>query len=224
MQGSCNDGAAMSTEDWRVEVELADAEGATRLHAAVSERELVAHARKTLAERAVLSVDGRLIFAYATTHENAQAAQRALEQLAEEEKISAKFTLSRWHPATERWEDPDVPLEVADEGSDAGHEDPDEAPKDGVPQLEVRVTLPTHKDAVELARRLAAEGIPCQRHWRYLLLGVESDAEGEALETRIREEAPPGTEVVIEQTFGAAIHTPGGQLLARAVFSPFVPF
>lgn len=222
-QGSCNDGAAMSDEDWRVEVELADGASAHRLRTAIGERELVHHARERLGDRAVLSGDGAVIFAYTSTRANAEAAQRAIAEVAGDEQLEATFSLRRWHPAEERWEDPDVPLPkdpqaVASEQQkleEDERQDPDQH------EWEVRATLPTHADAVELAEQFAREGLPSQRHWHYLLLGARTEPEAKELAERIRKEAPAGTEVRAELTFSYVLkHEPNTPL---RYLSPFVP-
>jgi hypothetical protein len=223
MQGSCNDGAAMSDEDWRVEVELADAEGAARLHVAGKEGELIAHARQTLAERAVLSVDGPLIFAYANTRESAEAAKTALSELLSQEGLEAKtIALSRWHDVAEEWEDADAPLPAGSQAIAAEHEDlvaaeladPDQH------EWEVRATLPSHTEAVELAERFAQEGVPTQRHWHYILLGARNEPEAEKLAERVRNEAPAGTKVRTELTFAYVLKNEPNTPLRY--LSPFV--
>jgi hypothetical protein len=216
---SCNDAAAMSDEDWRVEFELADESLAQGLYTAGGERELAAHAREMHTERAALSLDGPVIFAYAKTREDAEAAQEALTDLAHEEGLEAKSVrVSRWHDVAERWEDVDAPLPVDAQAVAAEREEFEESERaeataDGLPDWEVRVSLPTHRDAVEFAERLQAEGLPTQRHWRYLLLGSATELDAQALANRIREEAPSGSEVVAE----------GARYLAFR-YSPFVLF
>jgi|GEM_PF-387261 len=228
---ACNDAAAMSTEDWRVEAKLADSGAAKQLHAAAGAAKLYEHARMELFGRAALSHDGDRVLAYTDTREHAEAAQRALEALAAQESLTATYTLQRWHPAAERWEAPDVPLPsdsatLAEEQAEGAQEDREleqrERERTGVPELEVRVTLPTHSDAVALAKRLSADGIPSQRHWHYLLIGAWTEDDAKALAARIRSEAPAGTEVRVENTLAYLLsREPHSKALAA---NPFVLF
>ena len=228
---SCNDGAAMSSEDWRVETRLADSGAAERLHAAAGAANLYEHARRELYGRAALSHDENRVIAYTDTREHAEAAQSALEALVAIEGLAAAFELQRWHPQAERWEDADVPLphdeeavqeeqreaETADLAADYA-----ETQRTGVPEWEVRVTLPKHSDAVALAKKLAAEGMPSQRHWTYLLVGTFSEAEAKLLAERIRDEAPEASDVRVEGTMAYVLsHEPHNKLLAA---NPFVLF
>jgi hypothetical protein len=224
---SCDDGAAMSSEDWRVEARLADNGAAERLHTAAGAAKLYEHARRELYGRAALSHDENRVLAYTDTREHAEAAQAALEALAATEALAASYTIERWHPLAERWEDADAPrqsdAQEAREGEAAELElDRADSARTGVPEWEVRVTLAKHADAVALARKLAAEGIPTQRHWTYLLVGAFSEQEAEMLAERIRGEAPEGSAVRVEGTMAYVLsHEPHGRLLAA---NPFVLF
>ncbi len=228
---SCNDAAAMSSEEWRVEARLADSGAAEQLHAAAGAAKLYEHARRELYGRAALSHDGNRVLAYADTREHAEAAQSALEALVAMEGLAASFELERWHALAERWEDADEPLpessaEIVEEQREgesaelaASYE---EAERTGVPEYEVRVTLPTHRDAAALAKKLADEDIPSQRHWTYLLVGAFSEDAANVLAERLRSEAPSGSDVRVEATLAYVLsHEPHSKLLAA---NPFVLF
>ena len=45
---------------------------------------------------------------------------------------------------------------------------------------------------------LNSEGIPVTRRWRYLLVGAETEDDARALAQRLRDEAPPDTELIVE--------------------------
>jgi hypothetical protein len=219
------------SEDWRVEARLADSGAAKQLHAAAGAAKLYEHARRELYGRAVLSHDQNRVLAYVDTREHARAAQRALEALAASEGLAASYSTQRWHPLAERWEDGDVPLPGS--GAEAAEEEREgeaadlaidlaEADRTGVPDFEVRVTLSRHADAVALAKQLAADGIPSQRHWTYLLVGAFSEEEAQLLAQRIRDEAPEGSDVRVEATMAYVLsHEPHSRLLAA---NPFVLF
>jgi hypothetical protein len=55
---------------------------------------------------------------------------------------------------------------------------------------EVRVELPSHRQAVRLAERLEAEGRPVIRRWKYLLVGVNNEDDASALAEAIGQEIP----------------------------------
>jgi hypothetical protein len=55
---------------------------------------------------------------------------------------------------------------------------------------EVRVELPSHHQAVELAERLQAEGRPVIRRWKYLVLGANNEDDASALAEAIGQEIP----------------------------------
>lgn len=224
---SCNDGAAMSDEDWRVEVVVAESGGAKRLHdAAIAE--LYEH--HDLRDRAVMTLDGEIVFAYAITREGAEAAEQVLRLLAEREQLHATFTLARWHPLAERWEPAELPLpaspqaidaeqaEGAEADADFEHEEAESSQAVGIPEFEVRVTLPSHRDALAWAKRLAGESIPSQRHWRYLLIGAWSEDDANALAERLRSELGADADVRVERTAASLQHESGVAL------GPIVPF
>jgi hypothetical protein len=220
----------MSDEDWRVEVQLQDEGAAQQLHAAASVADLAAHARKTVGERAVISVDGPLIFAYATSRANAEAARAALSDLlAKEGLVATSVRLARWHDVAEEWEDPELPLPVgaaalAAERAELEQSELAEAAGDKYPEWEVRVSLPTHRQAIEFAEHLRDESLPCQRHWRYLLLGTWTEVEAEDLAARLRNEVPADSKVVVEGTYRSVReHKPVTALDALdAELAPFV--
>jgi hypothetical protein len=62
-------------------------------------------------------------------------------------------------------------------------------------QWEVRVDLPSLRETLDFAARLANEGIDSRRHWKYLLVGAASEERANELAERIRGEAPEGSTV-----------------------------
>jgi N-acetylglutamate synthase/N-acetylornithine aminotransferase len=63
---------------------------------------------------------------------------------------------------------------------------------------EVRVELRSHRQAVELAARLQAEGRPVIRRWKYLVLGANNEDDATALAEAIRQESPAKASVHAE--------------------------
>ena len=70
----------------------------------------------------------------------------------------------------------------------------------GYAAWEVRVSCRSVGEARELADRLEAEGFGVVRHWRYVLAGVASREEADALAARLHGEVEPGGELVWEVT------------------------
>jgi hypothetical protein len=156
----------------------------------------------------VVTHDGPRVFLYTATKEQAVVAEKVVRQVLAENELQARvLPLQRWHPVEERWDDASLPLPRTDEEIGAEHErwedeQAEEAQQLGYAEWEVRVDLPTHKDAVELARRLKAEGIsPIIRRWKYLLIGTANDDEARALAERLRAEAPPTASVKAEPSW-----------------------
>lgn len=143
------------------------------------------------------------MFLYADSSEEATRARAAVEAVLSQTGISGQVSSWRWHPEEDRWEDatlalPSTPAEHAAEHERLEETETEESEQAGYPEWEVRVTLPTHHDARAFAERLAAEGIPVQRHWRHLTLGVNDEDDARALAERLRSEAPQGSTLTVE--------------------------
>ncbi len=68
-------------------------------------------------------------------------------------------------------------------------------------------TWPSHGDAVALAERLEAEGIPVTRRWTYLLVGAASQEDASELAERLAAEGPERMKVQVQ---------PGGEMVWEA--------
>ena len=71
-------------------------------------------------------------------------------------------------------------------------------PRGGEPQFEVRVDLPSHREAVRFDELLRAEGLPAVRRWKYLVVGAADEDSARELATRLEGEAPAGSTVTVE--------------------------
>jgi acyl transferase domain-containing protein len=187
-------------DDWRVELDVEDHDLLHRALDRLRERGVARDARHRLGEGVVISVDADRIFAYAQTREQAREAASVLADLAEAHHLAAHATIARWHPEEERWEAPDVPLPETPSEHQAEHERRDaleeqESATRGLPEWEVRVELPEHRDAVALEERLAREGVPVVRRSRYVIAGAATEDDARALADRIRTEVPPDAKV-----------------------------
>ena len=190
-------------EDWRLRVQFEhDAQArelAKRLQAADLEHDL----ETSFHDRVVVSRDGSIVFCYANSREQTEAAQRAIENLKNQYGWRAEIALERWHPLAERWESPDAELPGTPEELEREHaqlirSEREDSREQGFPMFEVRVKCESHRDAQELARRLAADGIPTTHRWQFVVAGANDEDSANSLAARIREEAPSGTSVAVE--------------------------
>lgn len=210
-------------DDFRIAVEFGDEGSLLHFGRSLREREFEKELREQLGDGVVISRDGSQVFLYASTPEQARAAERAareeLDQLGVEAEVSPVL---RWHPVEERWEDASVPLPQTGDEVEAEHrrreaQQTKEAQELGYAEWEVRVDLPSHRDAVRLAEQLEQEGIsPVVRRWKYLLIGTATEDDARALAERIRAEAPEGAEVKAEPSSTIGWETTGS--------NPFAPF
>jgi hypothetical protein len=189
-------------DDYRILVEPPDWQ-VSGLVSALEAAERHRSGAAPMPEHVAVSHDGGEVFLYADSAEEASLARTAVEEILSEKGINAKLSSWRWHPEEDRWEDATLPLPGTPAEHEAEHErleeeETEQSEQTGMPQWEVRVTLPTHHDAREFAERLAAEGIPVQRHWRHLTLGTEDEDEARALAERLRVEAPQGSSFDVE--------------------------
>ncbi len=189
-------------DEFRIRVELQHGEVA-RLIKALEEVEHSAENGMSSARHVAVSHEGGNVFLYADSSENAAWARDTVEKLLAELHTRGKLSSWRWHPEEDRWEDtsvalPSTPVEHAAEHERLEQEEAEESEHAGHAGWEVRVTLPTHHDAHAFAERLAAEGIPVQRHWRHLTLGAEDEDDARALAERLRSEAPQGSSLDVE--------------------------
>jgi hypothetical protein len=195
-------------DDFRITVEFEQAGHGLHLARFLRESELEEEIREQLGHRVAVSQDGRHVFLYTATQKQAQVAEEVVRHLIAKHQMRAKvLPLLRWHPVEERWEVASLHLPQTREEIEAEHQrweeqEAKEARELGYAEWEVRVDLPTHKDAVALAKRLEEEGIsPFVRRWKYLLIGTANDDEARALAERLRIEAPQATAVEAEPSW-----------------------
>ena len=182
-------------DDWRVTVAFRDEADAQRAVQSVREHEVEGDVLSGLAHRVVMSVDGPTVFLYAGTEDTAREADRVVREVLAQQQLSAEFTLDRWHPLEEDWEDVSVPMPDTAEQRTAEHQrlidaETQDSLAAGQPGWEVRVDLPSHRQAVELAERLQAEGRPVIRRWKYLVLGANNEDDASALAEAVGQEIP----------------------------------
>ena len=190
-------------DDWRLQIE-AGAEGDAgaleqRLNAADLEHEL----SEAFADRLIVSRDGGRIFVYAGTREQTEQARDLIAGLEAEHGWSLAIAMSHWHPVAERWEDPDLPLPADDAARLAEHEEliadeREQLRESGEPEFEVRIDLPSHREASSFAKTLRSQGLPVVRRWKYMVVGATDEDAARQLAAQIEVEAPAGSRVVVE--------------------------
>ena len=182
-------------DDWRVTVTFRDEADVQQAVRSVREHEVEDDVRSRLGHRIAMSVDGPTAFLYAGTEDTAREAERVVREVLAQHQLSAELTLDRWHPLEEEWEDVSVPMPDTAEQRAAEHQrlvdtETQDSLAAGQAGWEVRVELPSHRRAVELAERLQAEGRPVIRRWKYLVVGANNEDDASALAEAIGQESP----------------------------------
>jgi hypothetical protein len=190
-------------DEWRVEVELEDERQGESLGERLRAHDLDDEARQRLGRRVIVTKDGPHVFLYASTEEQAQEAERAARELVEAEGLRARIAVTRWHPDEEAWKDASIPLPQTDEERRAEYArreatEAAEAQAEGQYDWHVVAHLPGRDEAGELEERLASDGIPVARRWRYVVAGALTEEQAPELARRVQAESPPGTDVSVE--------------------------
>jgi hypothetical protein len=190
-------------DDWRVRIHLHQQGRGHQLTQAMEAATLEHELESALPDRVVVSRDEDDVFCYAETREQAERARDLVTALAAKNGWAPDTELARWHPVAEEWEDPNKPLpktaaEVSAEHAELMHREREESRDQGYPDFEVRVQCRSRAEAIELAARLKAEGLPSLRRWHYILIGATDEDTAAALTRRIAEESPLGSVVSTE--------------------------
>jgi hypothetical protein len=188
-------------EDWRLTVAFARADRAGRVAQAVR-KQWVEDGVRQLGFRVTMSVDGPSLFLYTETEGAAREADRVLREVLAQHQIYAEFALDRWHPVAQEWADASVPMPENDDAWQAERRramdfEAGQSRAAGRAAWQVRVALTSHRQTVEFAERLRAEGHTVIRRWKYLALGADHEDEASALAEAIALEAPPGASVQV---------------------------
>jgi len=180
----------MARDDWRIRVELEEEHAGSflnRLGGGLGSRARDL-AKELEADKLAVSRDDDTLFVYAASREQARQAQKIIEAELEEAGIEPRTVkLEHWLADEERWDD-EPKQETWEE----------EVLEEGYSPWEVRVELASHEEAEKLADELEQEGLPVARRWRYLVVGAPSEAEAQALATRLHGTVEAGGEVVYE--------------------------
>jgi hypothetical protein len=193
-------------DDWRLRFDLREDGFAHRLLDEIEAFEIDRDLEHSFEDRVIVSRDGSEVYCYAGSREQAEAARQEVESLAARHGWELETELKHWHPTEERWEDADLPLPPDDAGREAERErlieqEQAEARERGYPEFEVRIDCPSHRDAVQFAEQLRAEGLSSVHRFKYVLVGALDEDSAKALAERLRAEAPAGSEVRAEGTW-----------------------
>ena len=195
-------------DDWRLQIDFVEENFADALHDRLDAEELEHDLSRAFHDRVIVSNDETTVFLYAGDREQAEKAQKLVERLTAEEGEEVKLSFTRWHPEAEEWRPVDEPLPQDAEDRAAEHagrvaRERQESEANG-PEYEVRIDLPSHKEAEEFAERLQGEGLPTVHRWKYVLVGAADEDSANALAERLRGEAPAGSSVAVEGTWSEA--------------------
>ncbi|WP_328326005.1 hypothetical protein OHA70_36980 [Kribbella sp. NBC_00382] len=114
-------------DEYRVEVELDDAEHGLSFLERLRAVDLDHAAEKRLGGQVTVTRDGSRLLIYANTEADAREAEKTVRELVADDRLSADFTLTRWSHAKQEWVDPSTPVDEAGapEPSYEGVETPD---------------------------------------------------------------------------------------------------
>lgn len=202
----------MNGDEWRVEVDLEDAEHGYPIEEKVRSLHLDDEARKRLGRGVIVTRDGPRLFLYAATEDGARAAEAVIRRLLEAEHLTAEISVTRWHPIEEAWKDASIPLPRTEEEEEAErrrHEAAEEreARLEGAYDWRVKVALRHRRDAVELEERLLEQELPVRRRFRYLTVDAPTEERATEIGVMIQEMAPEGTHVWVEPNPDDLPHT-----------------
>lgn len=209
-------------EDWRVKVVFEEDEHRHGLSGFLRDYELEDDLAERLRGRVVVSQDGPVLFLYANTRDQAEAAIEVVQSFGSQYGTELEIELTRWHEVEESWEDPSVPLpetaeEVEAERERLTEEERQESAEDEWDEWQVQVELPDHGTTKEVAERLEGDGFNVLRRWRYLVITAPSEMDAQKLADRIKGEVPAGADVTVEGT-EAATAASNPRLSAFALF------
>ncbi len=199
------EGTATDANDWRLTVRLRDGSQADQAAEHLSAHNVEGEVQRRLGGRVVVGIGGGdELFLYTHSQDAAAAAQQSVSALLADHGIAAGYSLDRWHPVAEEWEPADVALpataaELEAERQRLDAAETSESLASGIAMFEVRVQLPSHRDSVDLAERLRAEGYSVVRRWRFLVVGANNADQAEDFAAAIRQQAPAGAIVSTEE-------------------------
>ena len=182
-------------DEFRVEVELDDAEHGYAFGERLRALDLDNDARERLGSGILVTRDGSRLFLYAASEAEAREAERIIRELVEADGLTAETAVTRWHEIEEAWDDASIPLPSTPAEEEAERtaleaSETREAAREGRFDWEVVVHAPSRNVAIDVERRLTEEGLSVRRRWRYVAIGVPTEDRARQLEDRLRSELP----------------------------------
>jgi hypothetical protein len=201
------------SDEFRVEVELDDAEHGYSFGERLRALDLDDAARARLGGGVMVTRDGSRLFLYAESLADAREAERAVGELVAEDDLTAEIAVTRWHEVEEAWKDaslplPETPAEQRLERAAREESEAREAAAEGRYDWEVVVHAPTRDLAVEVAERLEREGVRVRRRWRYVSVGAATEERAQEIAARLRAELPDDAEIGVEVDLSDVARSP----------------
>jgi hypothetical protein len=192
-------------DDWRLQIDFVADGLDDALLDRLDARELENDLSEAFLDRVIVTRNGTTVFLYAGDREQAEKAQRLIEEFARREEEDVDIAFTRWHSVAQNWKPANVPLPADDAARAAEHQERiaaerKEVEEQGYPDYEVAVGLSSNEEAEKLADRYRAEGLPTVQRWDIVLVGVTDVDHAHATAERVRAETPPGTEVAVQGT------------------------
>jgi hypothetical protein len=174
-------------DDWRLRIELdQEAAGGLAARLGLVDTEVDELAEELRDRKLAVTHDGPTIYVYADSAAALAATRSVIDrELAELDVAPLIVVAEHWLADEDRWDD-----------EPPGPDEDDETLAEGYAPWEVRIPCRTHREASELAERLAGEGYGVVRRWRYVIAGCASREDAEALAARLHGEVEPGGELV----------------------------
>jgi hypothetical protein len=191
---------------------------------ALRHRHLSDEVRDRLGEQTVVSSSGRHMFLYTDTINTAKEASQVVRDVLAEHDLPADLSIERWHPLEQVWDGSPGGMRHDTAGERNAKHEYDQhqqrrrSAESGLAEWMVRAELSSHRDAVDLAKRLTADGDSVVRRWKYLLVGATCQDDADALARKISACAPADTSVQTERA-----GNDGSRSLAFASMAPSVP-
>lgn len=107
----------MATDEWRVEVNLDDAEHGFPLSERLRALDLDDEVEARLGDRVIVSRDGPRLYVYTSTDEAARVAERVVGEVLRADELTADIRRRRWNAADHFWQDADQPLPAGAEAT-----------------------------------------------------------------------------------------------------------
>lgn len=194
----------VTSEDWRVEVELDDERHGYSLGERLRAFDLDAAARERLGRHVIVTRDGSKLFLYTSTRDEADEATRIVRELTSAESLTAEIRTTRWHPVEAAWKDASVPLPHTESDEALERQQREERERREVEagadyDWHVHVRVRDRAEAATLEQRLLDQALPVKRRWRFLTIGALTEDRAGELASEIRRELPDA-EIQIEPT------------------------